>query len=130
MLAELGLDRGEDRLAVRVAALVVAHLAQLGGQRSSRRSHLRRGEVLVARDREASRCRSRGARGRPRGDGRRRCERLELRDQVLGGAPAAREELLHQLRGVVARHAPAVDRVVDDLLQPVAGEHHDLARVE
>src|SRR3954463_7273414 len=53
-LRELALDRREDRLAVRVAALVVAHRAQVGARELvEARGDLRGGEVVVLGDREA-----------------------------------------------------------------------------
>ena len=66
-LAELLLHRAEHRLAVGVAALVVAHLAQLGrAQVAQPALHLRHRQVVVARDREARPdARARGGRGRP-----------------------------------------------------------------
>src|SRR3954451_14863938 len=52
-LLELLLDRRQHRLAVGVALLVVAHLAQLGGPEVAEAlDDLRGGQVVVAEDRE------------------------------------------------------------------------------
>src|SRR3954447_2388195 len=54
VLAQLRLNRVEHRLAVRVALLVVAHLAELGRREAVEPAlHLRCREVVVAEDREA-----------------------------------------------------------------------------
>src|SRR4051812_50061354 len=72
--AERLLDRREHRLAVRVAALVVAHLAQLGRvELAEPRLHLSRGEVVVAEDRERGPDPSRPARA------------VDLADHAIGG---------------------------------------------
>src|SRR5204863_5655036 len=51
-------------------------------------------------------------------------EPLELDQEVVGVAAAARDQVADQLVGVVAGEAPAPDRVVDDLLEPVARQGH------
>jgi len=59
-----------------------------------------------------------------------RDELLELHDQVVGLVAAAGEQVGHQVGGVAARDAAALDRLVDDLLQARAREHDDVQRVD
>src|SRR3954469_12833973 len=84
--AELALDDPQHRLAVRVAPLVVAHLAQLGrGEVVEAVADLGRGEVVVACDREAGADAGRAARAVDLADDPRRRaghDRLELGDQL------------------------------------------------
>ena len=51
-------------------------------------------------------------------------------DQLVGLAAAAPDELGEQLGGVVTRHPPARDGVVEHLLDALAREHQRLERVE
>src|SRR4051812_45548252 len=136
------LDRREHRLAVRVAALVVAHLAQLGRiELAEPRLHLSRGEVVVAEDRERGPDPSRPARavdladhaigGCGDGAAERAAEHaLELGQEVVGLPAAARQQLRRQVGRVLAGEAPALDRLVERSLHPVAGEHDELERVQ
>jgi hypothetical protein len=41
------------------------------------------------------------------------------------GAATAR-----RVAGVVARHAPAADRIVERVLEPLAGDHHHVEGIE
>src|SRR3954447_26210703 len=73
--AELLLDRPEHRLAVGVAALVVAHLAELRrAELAQAILHLRGGEVVVAEDRER------------RADAGGAARAVDLADHTVGGA--------------------------------------------
>ena len=99
------LDRRQDRLAVRVAALVVADRPQLGDREPFEAvDDLGRRQVVVARDRERA--------GRVR---------VDL-------PPPAPDELGEQLGRVVARHPPAGDRVVEHLLDPLPGQQQRFER--
>src|SRR3954447_2533556 len=122
--AELALDVLQDRLAVRVAPLVVAHLAQLGRRELAEPvADLGGRQVVVARDREA-----RADAGRATGavdlahDARRgaRDDVLDLRDQIVGLRAASLEQRRREGVRVVAPNAPALDGVVDRLLHAVA----------
>src|SRR5687767_4396789 len=107
---QLAIDRAQHRLAVRVAALVVAHLPQLGRAQAVQPGHDLRGrELLVAADRERL----------PQPGG-------AARGSHQTAAPAT-DELREQLGRVVARDAAALDRVVENLLEPLA---RDDQRVE
>ena len=102
------------------------------GRRGARRPG--RGQVVVAGDREARADAGRAARAVDLADDAasacrsRRASSWEIRSSVC--APAALEQRGHERRRVVARHAAALDGVVDRLLHALAREHHDLARVE
>src|SRR6266849_3793959 len=92
------LDRAEHRLAVRVAALVVAHLAQLRRRQIGQAvGDLRRAEVVVAQDRE--------------------------RRRQAGGAAAAVDLAQY---AVHARLAPRARRALARLLARVTGRVLDL----
>src|SRR4051812_33437041 len=123
-LRELALDGREDGLAVRVAALVVADLAQLGGRERVELSRDLRGrQTVVVGDRERRRAtdESRRALGAidlaqhalARGAARAAQELLEVGEHGLDLAAAGREERLVELLGVAAGDAPAPDRVVE-----------------
>src|SRR4051794_27932419 len=133
-LVELALDVLQDRLAVRVAPLVVAHLAQLGrGEVAEAVAHLGCRQIVVARDREAGADPGRAPYAvHLAHDARRRAghEVLDLRDEVVGLRAAALEQRGHERGRVVAGQAPALDGVVHRLLHALAREHDDLAWVE
>src|SRR6187431_1184948 len=124
-LLELLLDGREHRLAVRVALLVVAHLAQLRGvELAEALVDLGSGQVVVAEDRER------------RADAGHAARAVDLAQHALGGAldalagdavgaaqqaldvlaqavgllAPAGQQVRQQRRRVVARHAPAGDR--------------------
>src|SRR3954463_8060727 len=87
VLAELRLNRVQHRLAVRIALLVVAHLAELGRRQAVEPAlHLRGGEIVVAEDREA------------RPDACRTPRAIGLRDHRIG-------LLAGTLRGAASRFA-------------------------
>src|SRR5215204_2037892 len=141
---ELRLDRVQDRLAVRVAALVVAHLAQLRRRQAAEAAHHLVGrEVVVGRDREV-RAHSRRAPGaiRLRQRRRPRARRAAARAGHLlarssnraarrladpGGAALdlvapATEQLLEVLEHVVGLLAPPLEQARGEPLS-VGGGH-------
>src|SRR5207249_846306 len=123
-----GVGRGgaEAGRAVAVPAVVVAGLGRLGGRRAvEARDGLRRRQLVVAGDREgaAEAGHAAGAVDLAQdavGAGRRAPavggaaarpaeQLLDVGQDVLGLAPADRDQRLDELLGVGARHAPAAD---------------------
>ena len=132
--ASAPLDRRQHRLAVGVAALVVAHLAQLGGREVGEAlGDLRGGQVVVAEDRErradaggaARACRPGGRSRRCRSAVRRRlaCRATALDVGRAGPGPGGArmpDQAGRQLLGVVAGHPAAAHGVLERLADALA----------
>jgi hypothetical protein len=104
------LERLEENVAAAELALTAEDLAELGRlEVAEALDHLGGGQVVVAGDRE------RGA---------------VLGQQLLGLPARATQQVAQQVGGVVAGHPAAPHGVVERLLQAVAGDHHDVERVE
>src|SRR5215207_2496852 len=150
-LAQLRLDGVQDRLAVRVAALVVAHLAELGRAQAAQPAHdLVRGQVVVGENREvrphpghAAGAVGLGERARGRADGApagarrlaaRRADGTARRPTRARGAAldlvaAAPEQLLEVLQHVVRLRAAALDEAGGDALRVRRGHPAALDRL-
>src|SRR4051794_9473996 len=133
-LLEASLDSGEDRLAVRVALLVVADDPQVGRREVVQLlGHLGGGEVVVAHDRERRAEAGGPARAVDLADhtlGRRGDRSLDVAQQLVGLAAAAADQLGEEVAGVVAGHPPAADRVVEHLLEALARYDDSVERGE